>query len=60
MTALPSNPAPGIHAKLALTILGGFIAFIGIYFWSLEGNEGYHIHLDKDGNVISEDHGGHH
>jgi cytochrome c oxidase subunit 1 len=28
---------------------------VGIYFWSLEGNEGYHLHLDKDGKPIADD-----
>jgi hypothetical protein len=28
--------------------------------WSLEGNEGYHIHLNKDGSIRGEDaHAGH-
>jgi cytochrome c oxidase subunit 1 len=60
MTAIPANPAPGIHLKLAVCLVGAAVAFTGIYFWSLEGNEGYHIHLDKDGNVIGEDHGSKH
>ena len=60
MSAIPANPAPGIHLKLGMSLAGGVIMFIAIYFWSLEGNEGYHIHLDKDGKVVREDHGGHH
>ncbi|MCE2862977.1 MAG: hypothetical protein RIR76_3227 [Verrucomicrobiota bacterium] len=56
VTCFDSNPAPGIHAKLGLTLIGGVITFVGIYFWSLEGNEGYHLHLDKDGKPV-EDHG---
>jgi len=60
ITAIPANPEPGIHLKLGLCLVGATVMFIGIYFWSLEGNEGYHIHLDKDGNVIHEDHGGKH
>jgi cytochrome c oxidase subunit 1 len=55
ISAMESNPAPGIHAKLATTLVGGAVMFIGIYFWSLEGNEGYHLHLDKDGNPIEDD-----
>jgi len=43
--------------KFWIPITGGVVMLIGIYFWSLEGNEGYHIHLDKDGNVVREDHG---
>jgi cytochrome c oxidase subunit I len=60
ISAIPASTEPGIHMKLGLTLVGGLVMFIGIYFWSLEGNEGYHIHLDKDGNVVREDHGGHH
>jgi cytochrome c oxidase subunit 1 len=51
---------PGIHWKLGLTLLGGLVTLIGIYFWSLEGNEGYHLHLDKDGKPVKghgDDHG---
>jgi cytochrome c oxidase subunit 1 len=59
ISALDSNPAPGIHLKLGMTLAGGAVMFIGIYFWSLEGNEGYHLHLDKDGNPIEGDHGHH-
>jgi len=54
-TCFDANPNPGIHAKLGITLVGGVITFLGIYFWSLEGNEGYHLHLDKDGKVV-EDH----
>ena len=60
ISAIDASPDPGIQLKLGLTLLGGIIMFLGIYFWSLEGNEGYHIRLDKDGNIIHEDHGGHH
>ena len=48
VSALDSNPAPGIHWKLGLAITGGVVMFIGIYLWSLEGNEGYHLHLDDE------------
>jgi cytochrome c oxidase subunit 1 len=56
VSALDSDPAPGIHVKLGVALLGGIVMFIGIYFWSLEGAEGYHLHLDKQGNPIE---GGH-
>jgi cytochrome c oxidase subunit 1 len=56
LTCFESDWSPGIHAKLGLSLIGGAITFIGIYFWSLEGNEGYHLHLDKDGKPV-EDHG---
>jgi cytochrome c oxidase subunit 1 len=59
ISALDSNPAPGIHLRLSVTLIGAAVMFIGIYFWSLEGNEGYHLHLDKDGNPIESDHDHH-
>ena len=55
ISALDSNPAPGIHLRLGMTLVGGAVMFIGIYFWALEGNEGYHLHLDKDGKPIEDD-----
>ena len=55
-TCFTTKVEPGIGPKLALTLIGGAVTLIGIYFWSLEGNEGYHIHLDKDGKA-TEDHG---
>jgi cytochrome c oxidase subunit 1 len=54
ISALDANNAPG-HTRLAVVLAGGFVMFLGIYFWSLEGNEGYHLHLDKDGNPIEDD-----
>jgi cytochrome c oxidase subunit 1 len=52
MTYFDADWSPGIHAKLGVSLFGGLIAFVGIYFWALEGNEGYHLHLDKDGKPI--------
>jgi cytochrome c oxidase subunit 1 len=51
------DPAPGsaIGPKFIISLTGGAILVIGAYFWALEGNEGYHIHVDEDGNV-TEDH----
>jgi cytochrome c oxidase subunit 1 len=59
ISAVEANPAPGIHAKLAVTLIGGAITFLGVYFWSIEGNEGYHLHLDANGNVIEDHHAKH-
>jgi len=59
ISALDSNPAPGIHLRLALTLAGGAVMFIGIYFWALEGNEGYHLHLDRDGKPVEDPHAKH-
>jgi cytochrome c oxidase subunit 1 len=50
---------PGIHAKLGVTLVGGLITFIGLYFWSLEGNAGYHLHLDEHGNPVDDKHAKH-
>ena len=56
ITVFEAKAGPGIGPKLGVSLVGGIVTFIGIYFWSLEGNEGYHLHLDKDGNVIEDDH----
>jgi cytochrome c oxidase subunit 1 len=59
----PANPAqyPGFWGpKIAVTILGGLILFVSVVLWSLEGNEGYHIHLNPDGSIKGgDDHAGH-
>ena len=41
--------------KIAVTLLGGAFFFVSVILWSLEGNEGYHLHLDKDGHPIEDD-----
>jgi cytochrome c oxidase subunit 1 len=59
----PANSTryPGFWGpKVAVTILGGAIMFVSIVLWALEGNEGYHIHLNEDGSIKGEDsHSGH-
>ncbi|HEX2853655.1 MAG TPA: cytochrome c oxidase subunit I [Opitutaceae bacterium] len=57
VSGVTADPSPGIHAKLAICLAGGAIMILGIYLWSLEGNEGYHIHLDENGNIKEDDHG---
>ena len=54
ISAFSPSPDLFIGPKLGLSLIGGVIMFIGIYFWALEGNEGYHLHLDKDGKPIEE------
>jgi len=54
ISAFSPSPDLFIGPKLGLSIIGGIVMFIGIYFWALEGNEGYHLHLDKDGKPIEE------
>jgi cytochrome c oxidase subunit 1 len=50
----PADPTkyPGFWGpKIAVTIIGGAIMFVAVVLWSLEGNEGYHIHLNPDGSI---------
>ncbi len=47
-TVFDSNWSPGIHIKLATVLVGGAVAVAGIYLWALEGNEGYHLHIEGD------------
>ncbi len=59
----PADPKvyPGFWGpKIAVTILGGLIMFVAIVLWSLEGNEGYHLHLNADGSIKDEDPHAHH
>lgn len=45
------DPSPGFFGrKIGVAIAGLVVMLIGIYLWSLEGNEGYHLHLDHDGS----------
>ena len=39
-----------IYHNLIVALIGGSLLFIGIYLWSLEGAEGYHLHPDEDGH----------
>ena len=36
------------HNKLIVSIIGGVIMVAGIFLWAHEGNEGYHMHADKE------------
>jgi cytochrome c oxidase subunit 1 len=46
------DPSPGFWGKkIGLSMIGGVVMLAGIYFWALEGNEGYHIHLDDEGQA---------
>jgi len=58
----PANTAqyPGFWGpKVAISMLGALVMFVSVVLWSLEGNEGYHIHLNPDGSVKGDDHSGH-
>jgi cytochrome c oxidase subunit 1 len=41
--------------KIAVTLVGGAVMFVSVILWSLEGNDGYHLHLDKDGRPIEDE-----
>jgi len=58
-TSVMPGPDPGIHHKLATAIIGGAIMLIGIFLWALEGADGYHLHLDKDGKTVDDAHAKH-
>ncbi|MBP6507888.1 MAG: cytochrome c oxidase subunit I [Opitutaceae bacterium] len=34
--------------KLVVALIGGVVMLGGIYWWAMEGNEGYHIHADEE------------
>jgi len=55
-SGMDSDPSPGVHAKLAVAIIGGAIMLVGVFLWALEGADGYHLHLDKNGNPIEDHH----
>jgi len=59
VTHFESDWSEGIHRKLATTLVGGLVTLIGIYFWALEGNAGYHLHLDEHGNPVDDKHAKH-
>jgi len=49
------DPSPGFWGKkIGTAMLGGVVMLAGIYFWALEGNEGYHIHPDEEGHESSD------
>ncbi|MBS0664054.1 MAG: cytochrome c oxidase subunit I [Verrucomicrobia bacterium] len=47
------------YHDFAVAITGGIVLLAGIYLWSLEGNEGYHLHLDEAGRPIEDPHAKH-
>jgi cytochrome c oxidase subunit 1 len=55
-TCFDSDWSPGIHLKLGICLVGGVVTFAGIYLWSLEGNEGYHLQPKADGHTPSAKH----
>jgi cytochrome c oxidase subunit 1 len=47
------------YHNLIVALIGGVILLTGIYLWAMEGAEGYHLHLDADGNLIEDSHAKH-
>ena len=37
-----------VGRKLFIAIVGFLFFLVSVYLWSLEGNEGYHLHLDDE------------
>jgi cytochrome c oxidase subunit 1 len=49
VAVIDHDPSPGFWGKkIGITMIGGVVMLAGIYFWALEGNEGYHLHLDDE------------
>jgi cytochrome c oxidase subunit 1 len=49
VSVLDHDPRPGFWGtKIAVSLLGGVIMFLGAYLWALEGNEGYHLHPEEE------------
>jgi cytochrome c oxidase subunit 1 len=51
VSVIDPNPDPKviIGRKLGVALAGFAVMVVAVYLWSLEGNEGYHIHVDGDG-----------
>jgi len=50
IAVIDPNPDPHviIGRKLAVTLVGLLILVVSVYLWSLEGNEGYHLHPEDE------------
>ena len=52
IAVIDHDPSPGFWGKkIGLSMIGGVVMLAGIYFWALEGNEGYHLHPDDEGHA---------
>jgi cytochrome c oxidase subunit 1 len=55
ISVIDHDATPGFWGKkIGVSMLGGVVMLAGIYFWALEGNEGYHLHLDDEGHDASD------
>jgi cytochrome c oxidase subunit 1 len=51
ISVMDNDPTPGFWGKkIGVTMIGGVVMLVGIYFWALEGNGGYHLHPENDGD----------
>ena len=51
ISVIDSDPTPGFWGKkIGVTMIGGVVMLAGIYFWALEGNGGYHLHPENEGD----------
>jgi cytochrome c oxidase subunit 1 len=49
VAVMDHDPSPGFWGrKLAVSMIGFFVFLISVYLWSLEGNEGYHLHPEDE------------
>ena len=61
ISVIDHDPSPGFWGKkIGTAMVGGVVMLAGIYFWALEGNEGYHLHLDDEDHESSDKHGAKH
>jgi cytochrome c oxidase subunit I len=50
VSVIDPDPSPGFFGrKVGVALIGLAIVIVSIYLWSLEGNEGYHLHPEEGG-----------
>ncbi|HND60795.1 MAG TPA: cytochrome c oxidase subunit I [Opitutaceae bacterium] len=47
------------YHTLNVALIGAAVLLVGVYLWALEGNEGYHLHLDAQGRPVEDPHAKH-
>jgi cytochrome c oxidase subunit 1 len=52
VSVVDHDPRPGFWGtKLIISLIGAFVMFISIYFWAVEGAEGYHLHPEGESDA---------
>jgi cytochrome c oxidase subunit 1 len=52
VAVIDHDPSPGFWGrKLAISMVGFIIFLVSVYLWSLEGNEGYHLHPEDENSA---------